>query len=151
MNTLLIGTEGGYIEQWSIEGHKLVEIYDAHPGSVEGVTSIIELNTSNKLLWGDIKEEERDSYKLIATAAFGCPEFKIWKFYNQEKLMPHMKVNTSCTNGIRILLQTTEPENESSLQMIAVDLNKTLRFYNFIDYKTKQEEEAQEKEIEKLN
>ena len=35
--------------------------------------------------------------------------------------------------------------------MIAVDSHKTLRFYNFIDQKIKQEEEEKEKDIEKLN
>ena len=56
-----------------------------------------------------------------------------------------MKVNTSCTGGIRTLLQTTET------QIIAVDSHKILRFYNFIDHKIKKEEEEKEKDIESLN
>ena len=60
MNTLLIGTEGGFLEQWAIDSGKLIERYEAHPGSTEGISSIIELNSSSYLLWGDIEESERD-------------------------------------------------------------------------------------------
>lgn len=48
-----------------------------------------------------------------------------------------MKVTTSNTTGIRYLLQTTET------QIIAVDTHKTLRFYNFVDKKVREEEEKQ--------
>ena len=80
MNTLLIGTEGGYLEQWAIDSGKLVERHEAHPGSEEGISSIIELSSDSYLLWGDIEESEREQYRLIATAAKGCSEFKVWKF-----------------------------------------------------------------------
>lgn len=60
MNNLLIGTEGGFIEQWQIDGDRLSDTYEAHPGSTGGVSSILELSTSNYLLWGDIEEGERD-------------------------------------------------------------------------------------------
>jgi hypothetical protein len=46
-----------------------------------------------------------------------------------------MKVQTSCENGIRFILQTTET------QMIAVDHYKTVRFYNFVDKIAKENEE----------
>jgi hypothetical protein len=59
------------------------------------------------LLWGNYDSEtstSRANNKLIATAAHGCAEIKIWKFVNCEELWPHMKVATSCTNGIRFIL-----------------------------------------------
>jgi hypothetical protein len=45
MNTLFIGTEGGFIEHWSIEKNALVNTYECHPGKVEGVSSVIEISS----------------------------------------------------------------------------------------------------------
>ena len=42
---MLIGTEGGIIEHWSIETEALINTYNAHSNSEEGVSSIIELKT----------------------------------------------------------------------------------------------------------
>jgi len=49
----LVGTEGGKIEHWSIDSDTLVETYDAHVTSEEGISSIIMLNTENYLVWGN--------------------------------------------------------------------------------------------------
>lgn len=56
-----------------------------------------------------------------------------------------MRVTTSNTDGIRFLLQTTET------QVIAVDTFSTVRFYNFVDKKVKEEEENKKKEEEKFH
>ena len=42
---LLVGTEGGFIEHWSIENDSLVSTFEAHTESQEGISSIIELKT----------------------------------------------------------------------------------------------------------
>jgi hypothetical protein len=52
-NNLLVGTEGGKIEHWSIQNNAISHTYEAHPNTTEGVSSIIELKTSSQLLWGD--------------------------------------------------------------------------------------------------
>ncbi len=54
---LLIGTEGGKLEHWSIETETLLNIYDAHTTSEEGISSIIMLQTKNYLVWGSLKSE----------------------------------------------------------------------------------------------
>jgi hypothetical protein len=86
---LFIGTEGGFIEHWSIEKNILVNTYESHPGASLGVSSIIEINSQSYLLWGNYSGSdpaERQQYKLIASAAYGSPEIKIWKFFNGEDL-----------------------------------------------------------------
>ncbi len=53
----MIGTEGGKLEHWSIETETLLNIYDAHTTSEEGISSIIMLQTKNYLVWGSLKSE----------------------------------------------------------------------------------------------
>lgn len=38
INDMLIGTEGGKIEHWSIDKEQCENIYDAHPESAEGIS-----------------------------------------------------------------------------------------------------------------
>ena len=54
-----------------------------------------------------------------------------------QQMMPLIKVETSLTDGIQFLLETR------SNQFVAVDPNKTLKFYDFID-KAQQELELQQ-------
>lgn len=77
---MLIGTEGGIIEHWSIEDQTIMTVYEAHLGSSKGISSIIELKTQSDLLWSTYPQEKRtpDLCKLIATAALDTPEFRIW-------------------------------------------------------------------------
>jgi len=51
---LLIGTEGGRIEQWNIsEGNQTqVRVYKAHPESAAAISAIIKLETKSELLRG---------------------------------------------------------------------------------------------------
>jgi hypothetical protein len=49
---LLIGTEGGMLEHWAIEKDQLVNTYEAHNKSDEGISSIIHLRNESALLWG---------------------------------------------------------------------------------------------------
>ncbi len=52
-SNLLVGTEGGFIEHWSIDTDQLMSTFEAHTTSDEGVSSIIELKSDNYLLWGE--------------------------------------------------------------------------------------------------
>jgi len=61
-------------------------------------------------------------------------------------LTPHMRIETSFTpgTGIRYLLEASET------QIVAVDTHKTLKFYEFIDKRIKEEQEKSAHEEEEL-
>lgn len=67
---LLIGCEGGKIEQRCFSQNEPTRIYDAHPESDAGISAIIELQTSSELLRG---KNDDAAFKLIATASEGAP------------------------------------------------------------------------------
>lgn len=73
---LLVGTEGGLIEHWSIETDQLMSTFEAHTMSEEGISYILDLKTQSYLLWGDQVPTEGTS--LLATASLGTNEFRIW-------------------------------------------------------------------------
>lgn len=109
---LLVGTEGGLIEHWSIENDSLVSTFEVHTQSEEGVSYILELKTQNYLLWGD--QEKTEGSSLIATASLGTTDYRIWLMQLSDgcnlTLTPHMRIETSFTpgTGIRYLLESTE-------------------------------------------
>jgi hypothetical protein len=87
----------------------LLNVYDAHTKSEEGVSSIIKLNTESTLVWGSIYNEIFSSGNtLIATASLGSPEIRIWLLKIQEgtiSLTPHIRIETSMNEGVRYLLE----------------------------------------------
>jgi hypothetical protein len=63
---------------------------------------------------------------LIATACWNVPEFRIWKYDMELKtLSKHIKVDSSLEKGIKFLMQS------SPTQIVAVDHEKCLKFYDF--------------------
>jgi len=137
-----VGTEGGKIEHWLIESETLVNVYEAHAKSEEGVSAILMLKTKNYLVWGNFQEEGSD---LVATASLGSPEIRIWLLkvlQDSVSLTPHIRIETSMAEGVRFLLEASET------QIVAVDTHKTLKFYEFIDKELKEEEEKKAKEEE---
>jgi len=51
---LLVGTEGGKIEHWRIDGEgSLVKTYDAHPESTAGISVIMEILSKDPLIRGE--------------------------------------------------------------------------------------------------
>ena len=79
-NNILVGTEGGKIEHWQVDEQVCKKIYDAHPESAEGISSLLELKTKSDLLRGEIWQEDVEpEFKLIATASHGAKEFRLWK------------------------------------------------------------------------
>ena len=147
-SNLLVGTEGGLIEHWSIDSDQLMNTFEAHTTSDEGVSSIIELSSQNYLLWGD--QEKTEGSSLIASASLGTPDFRIWCMTlsegSQLTLTPHMRIETSfsASTGIRYLLEASET------QIVAVDTHRTLKFYEFIDKSIKEEKERLALEEEEI-
>lgn len=75
----------------------------AHPGSQDGISSIIGIETESKYIRGF--SDENANSKLIATAAFNVNEFRIWKYdENESNLSKHIKVDSSLSQGIKFLM-----------------------------------------------
>jgi hypothetical protein len=95
-----------------------------------GLSAIVELKEPSYLLRGERGECEADT-RYVVTTCFDRPEFKIWKMktrgeHNRPEFNFHIKIQTSLT-GISKILQST-PE-----QLVCVDNEKTLKFYDFVD------------------
>lgn len=133
-NNLLVGTEGGKIEQWSLMDNSRIKTYDAHPESDAGISAIIELKTQSELLRGS-----GGDFKLIATASEGAKEFRLWKLDLQNAtLNPYLKIETTLTGGIKYLLETQDTQ-------IAAANESELKFYDFVDKREKEKKEAEKK------
>jgi hypothetical protein len=119
-----VGTEGGFLEQWPIVEQEKAEapakVYPCHPNSRQGISCILDIKTSNHLIWGDSSQKavpfEERKIKMIATAARNTPEIRLWKF-DLETLMlePHTRIETSMTDGINFLIEVSE------IQLVAID------------------------------
>jgi hypothetical protein len=109
---LLVGTEGGNIEHWLIDSETLVQTINAHK-TEEGVSSIIQLKSEHYLLWGAQSDLDKTANKLLATASLGSSEFRVWLVAQQENSLsftPHIRIETSLTNGIKYLLEAGETQ-----------------------------------------
>lgn len=133
---MLIGTEGGKIEHWSIEKECCENVYDAHPESPEGISQILEIKSSSDLLIGEPDVEAfKADFKLIATASSGAKEFRLWKLRKSTvQLFPYLKIETTIEGGIEFLLETHDT------QLVAANA-KCIKFYDFIDKQKKDTEE----------
>lgn len=125
---LLIGTEGGKIEHRSFSQTDSesvpIRVYDAHPESDAGISAIIELQSKSELLRGS---NDDPSYKLIATASEGAPQFRLWRMHIQQReLLPYLKIETTFENGIKYLLETHDTQ-------LAAANESTIKFYDFVD------------------
>jgi hypothetical protein len=134
-----VGTEGGLIEHWSIETDSLMNTFEAHTSSEEGISYILDIESQSYLLWGD--QERSEGTSLLGTSSLGTTEFRIWLMQLSDgcqlSLTPHLRVDTSFApgSGIRYILEANET------QLVAVDTNRTLKFYDFIDKREKEEKE----------
>lgn len=112
---------------------------DAHTDCQAGISSIIELKQPSYLIRGERTPASSDT-RYIVTSAFDKSEFKIWKLinkgqFNRPEFQFHIKITTSLP-GIKALLQSA-PD-----QIVCVDNQKTLKFYNFIDKVEQKKTEA---------
>lgn len=111
-------------------------MYDAHPESSAGISAIIELKTESCLLRGPSDDH---SYKLIATASEGAPQFRLWKMnVEQKELLPYLKIETTFVNGIKYLLETHNTQ-------LAAANESTIKFYDFIDKNDRDQKQKEEK------
>ena len=101
----------------------MVKSVEAHADSPAGISQIVELKQPGPLITRGVGDA---STKFLVTTAFDKPEFKMWTFDESScALNPHIMIRTSFTNGIRFVLETA-PE-----QLVCVDTEKTLKFYDF--------------------
>jgi hypothetical protein len=141
---LLIGTDTGKLELWSIENINK-NIYDAHQGSEYGITAIIPLFKPSELITNERPNAmggESSESTFIATAAGDKVTFKIWKIVkngNEIDLQMHIKVDTRIPTGIHYVLQT------SPTQIVCCNDNNVLKFYDFVDKVALREKEENEK------
>lgn len=144
---LLVGTEGGKIEHWKIDGEgELVKVYDAHPESAAGISVIMEIKSQDPLIRGEaLKDGEVSKFKLLATASLGAKEFRLWHLMlDTKELQPYLKIETTIEGGIKYLLET------QPTQLVAAN-DKALKFYDFIDKAEKEKKEQHEKQKEATN
>ena len=119
---LFVGTEKGMIEFWSFDDDSIIKHMEAHADSEAGISQIVELTRPGPLITRNAGAHK----KFLVTTAFDKPEFKMWTFDEEKcQLEPHIMIRTSFTNGIRFVLETA-PE-----QLVCVDTEKTLKFYDF--------------------
>ena len=133
---ILVGLEGGKIEQLRVDQDTPVRVIDAHT-DVEnaGISVITELKSQSPLLRNALPDESGDSnFRLLATASSGSKVLKLWKVDKDNNITPYFKIDTSIEEGgILYLVETTDT------QFVAANKN-TLRMFNFID-KAKKEAE----------
>lgn len=68
----------------------------------------------------------------MATASEGSKEFRLWKLNVETiELHPYLKIETTFTDGIKFLLETTDTQ-------LAAANEKTIKFYDFIDKNDKE-------------
>ena len=77
---LLVGTLNGKFEIWNIDPNNeepcIKQVFDAHPGSQQGVSQILLLKDPSPMIIGDKSSE--DCQFLVSTAA-DKPEILIWR------------------------------------------------------------------------
>lgn len=133
------------MEIWSIDQKKIVKYMDTHSDCHQGISSIVELKNPSYLIRGE-RGDADPNCRFVITSAFDKNEFKIWKLVNRHEKFNrpdftfHIKIATSLS-GISSVLQST-PD-----QIVCVDNEKTLKFYNFIDKVAQQEEEQFQEQI----
>lgn len=87
-------------------------------------------------------DDAPETFKLIATASLGAKEFRLWKLdLNTKSLEPYLKIETTITDGIKFLLES------SDTQIVAAN-EKIIKFYDFIDKNGKAEQDRIKKEKE---
>ena len=80
------------------------------------------------------------------TTAFDKPEFKIWTLSNDARceLLPHIMIRTSFADGICFVLES------SPTQLVCVDTEKSLKFYDFRHEQEKKDAEQKKLTLEYL-
>jgi Ca2+-binding EF-hand superfamily protein len=105
---IVVGTEGGKMEIWSIDQKKIVKYMDTHSDCHQGISSIVELKNPSYLIRGE-RSDADPNCRFVITSAFDKNEFKIWKLINRHEKFNrpdftfHIKIATSLS-GISSVL-----------------------------------------------
>lgn len=138
-DNIIVGTEAAHLEVWDIYKASLKSVYDTHLGTGDcGITAIVELKNPSYLITGELPGTNKD--RFLVTAASSSSHVKVFRVKNNEELQGHLKIETSLSGGIRFVLQT------SPTQLVFVDNDRILKFYEFIDKAAKLEEEEKAKQ-----
>lgn len=127
---------------WNIDHHSepaMVSEIDAHPGSEQGISNIIKLKDPSPMIVGDAVSSDTE---ILVSSAADQPDIVIWRLMKGEevpKLNSFIKINTSFADGIKFILQT------SPTQLVGVNFDKTLMFYDFVDKRQRAEQKDSEK------
>ena len=77
---LLVGTLGGKFEVWNIDPNQqqpvIKQVFDAHPGSEQGVSQILCLQDPSPMIIGD---KGGENCQFLVSAAADKPEILIWR------------------------------------------------------------------------
>ena len=145
---LLIGTDNGQLELWSIEEGCCKNTFEAHSDSTYGITAIVPLIDPSELITNErpnAMSGDSCESNFIVTAAGDKVTFKIWRIIKNGRdvdLQMHIKVDTKIPNGIHYVLQT------SPTQIVCCNNANTLKFYDFVDKVALREKEDNDKHIE---
>ena len=144
---LLVGTMGGKFEIWNIDPNQeqptIKQVFDAHPGSNKGVSQILKLVDPSPMIIGDKSNSENSQF--LVSAAADKPEILIWRLQVNPQAVQtinmkvHIQIKTSFTEGIKYIIQT------SPTQLVGVNFDKTLMFYDFVDKAAQNEKDFAEK------
>ena len=147
--TLLVGNVSGKFEMWNIDHNLeepvLIQEIDAHPGSEKGISNIIKLEDPSPMIVGDKVDDDTE---ILVSSAADQADIVIWRLEKKPgkiQLNSYIKINTSFTDGIKYILQT------SSTQLVGVNYDKTLMFYDFVDKHARAEQKDQEKATEEFS
>lgn len=101
---LLVGTLGGKFEVWNIDPYMekptIKQVFDAHPGSQEGVSQILCLKDPSPMITGD---KASDSCQFLVSTAADKPEILIWRLQVTPSaaqvvaMKVHIQIKTSFT------------------------------------------------------
>lgn len=84
-----------------------------------------------------------DNTDILVSTAADQADIVIWRLErkpnNKIQLNSYIKINTSFTDGIKFIMQT------SPTQLVGVNFNKTLMYYDFVDKHARAEQKEQEK------
>ena len=147
--TLLVGNVSGKFEIWNIDHNleepELSKEIDAHPGSETGISNIIKLVDPSPMIVGDKVSEDTE---ILVSSAADQADIVIWrlekKSNGKNQLNSYIKINTSFNDGIKYILQT------SPTQLVGVNHEQTLMFYDFVDKHARAEQKNQEKATEEF-
>lgn len=128
-DNMLVGTIQGSFEIWNIktEEAQMTLVINAHPNTSHGISNVIKLDNPSPMITGDSLTEETD---ILVSTAGDQENILIWRLTRGDEkitLNSYININTSFSDGIKSIIQT------SSTQLVAVNHEKTLMFYDFVD------------------